>query len=51
MVATSLTVTNSVTFNILDPKTCASVSASESSLCASLLFLLYFAPFPFEDFP
>ena len=51
MVATSLTVTNSVTFNTLDPKTCASVSASESSLWASLLFLLYFAPFPFEDFP
>ena len=51
MVATSLAVTNSVTFKILDPNTCASDSASDNSLCASLLFLLYFAPFPLEDFP
>ena len=51
IVATSLTVTNSVTFKILLSSACASNSASDCSRWASLLFLRYFAPFPLEDFP
>ena len=51
IVATSLTVTNSVTFKILLSAAAASNSASDCWRWASLFSLLYLAPFPLLDFP
>ena len=51
MVATSLTVTNSVTFKILLSAACCSISFSDCSVCKSLLDLRCFAPLPFLVLP
>lgn len=51
MVETSPTVTNSVTFRILLPSSCACNSASLRSRCVSLLSLRYLADFDLFPLP
>ena len=51
MVATSLTVTYSVTLRILLSNSCCTSSLSDCCLCRSLFSRRYFAPLPLELFP
>ena len=51
IVAISFAVTNSVTLITLLSSSKIASSSSDFCLCCSLLSLLYFAAFPFTDFP